>query len=246
MRGVAAFIESAWANDGLDVESNGEHRVIASLKQADFRVALDVGANFGDWTLDALAMWPNVFVHAFEVAPVTFEKLSRQVLASPSASRTRLNSLGLSDAECTQEMFYFPDHPELTCDLPRHEGRKVVPFEAHLSTAGAYAAQNGIDAIDFVKIDVEGAEYRVLKGCGNLLSERRIQCIQFEYGAFSIQTRVLLHDYYTLLSENYWIGKIYPDGVEFADYEWTMENFRFANFCCISKARRDLRDLVAS
>ena len=49
--------------------------------------------------------------------------------------------------------------------------------------------------------------------------------IQFEYGAFSIQTHKLLIDYYEMLKEHYWIGKIYPKYVDFQDYDWHMENF---------------------
>jgi FkbM family methyltransferase len=246
MHGLASFIESAYGNEGMEGESIGEDRVIERLAPAGFQVAFDIGANCGDWTLEALKFWPQVFVHAFEVAPQTFKALSQRMTGSADASRARLNGFGLSDVSGTYEMFYFPDHPQLTCDRPRHEHHQAVRFEAQLKTADAYAAENGIDAIDFVKIDVEGAEHRVLKGLERLLAERRIQCVQFEYGAFSLQTRVLLGDYYALLQENYWIGKIHPAGVEFGEYDWTMENFRFANFCCLSKARPDLRDLIAS
>ena len=72
-----------------------------------------------------------------------------------------------------------------------------------------------------------------------------VQCLQFEYGAFSTQTRFLLGDYYALLSENYWIGKIYPAYVDFRPYDWTMEDFRFANYCGVSKLRPDLRNVLA-
>jgi hypothetical protein len=86
----------------------------------------------------------------------------------------------------------------------------------------------------------------VLKGLSSRLREAKIHCLQFEYGAFSTQTRFLLADYYSLLSEQYWIGKIYPTYVEFREYEWTMEDFRFANYCCVSKARPDLRELLTA
>jgi len=47
-----------------------------------------------------------------------------------------------------------------------------------------------------------------------------LDCVQFEYGAFSIQTRVMLSDYYAMLADRYWIGKIYPSHVEFVEYSW--------------------------
>jgi hypothetical protein len=73
-----------------------------------------------------------------------------------------------------------------------------------------------------------------------------VSCIQFEYGAFSIETRVLLADYYKLLADRYWIGKLFPTHVEFADYHWMMETFRFANFVCVDRSRSDLKALAAA
>jgi hypothetical protein len=111
--------------------------------------------------------------------------------------------------------------------MARHSAYRATRFDAHLVAGDAYVEQHGIAAIDFLKIDVEGAEYLVLKGLEKTMKEGRIHCVQFEYGAFSIQTRMLLADYYELPSPMYWIGKIFPAGVEFRDYDWTMECFRF-------------------
>jgi hypothetical protein len=99
--------------------------------------------------------------------------------------------------------------------------------------------------VDFLKIDVEGAEFRVIKGFSERLDVQKIHCMQFEYGAFSTQTRFLLGDYYSLLSPSYWMGKIFPTYVDFRDYDYTMEDFRFSNYCCVSKLRPDLLELLA-
>ncbi len=204
-----------------------------------------MGANIGDWTLEALRLWPGCHVHAFEVAPLTFAQLTTRLSAGDRA-RVTPQCLGLSDATGTQPMFFFPDHPELTADRPRHEDKTVEPFEARIERGDEYVERHQIDVIDYLKIDVEGAEYRVLNGFKNTLAAGKIRCLQFEYGAFSIQTRVLLADYYAILRDRFWIGKIYPAAVEFGDYDWTMENFRFANFCAVSRERSDIRRLLES
>lgn len=241
---AASFVESSWSNEGSDFDSNGEHRVIQLLAPAGFKFALDVGANVGDWLLDAAAAWPGCHIHAFEAAPRTFQTLSDRVAATPCASRATLHNLALSDRDGTQQMFYFPDHPELTCDMPRHS-HIALPFEATLATGDSRLAVDQIAVVDFVKIDVEGAEYRVIQGFREALSAGKIHCLQFEYGAFSIQTRFLLADYYALLQQDFWIGKIHTSSVEFSDYDWTMESFQFANYCCVSRTRPDLRSLLS-
>jgi hypothetical protein len=155
--------------------------------------------------------------------------------------RATLNCTGLSDSAHARPMYFYPDHPQLTCDSPRHTAHRSTPFEAQFTQGDSYVAERGITGIDFVKIDVEGAEHLVLKGLRRTIDAGRLSCIQFEYGAFSIETRMLLADYYKLLADRYWIGKLYPTYVEFADYHWTMETFRFANFVCIDRSRPDLK-----
>lgn len=241
----ASFVESAYWNEGASFQANGERQLLDRLCAANFQTAFDVGANCGEWLTASLASWPRCRVHAFEVAPLTFERLKDRVSESACRDRVTLNCLGLSDKVGRQTMFYFPEHPDLTCELPRHETLRSVPFEPQLTTGDEYAEANAIDTVDFLKIDVEGAEHRVLKGFSQYLTANKVHCVQFEYGAFSTQTRFLLGDYYALLSPNYWIGKIYPQYVDFRDYDWTMEDFRFANYCCVSKLRPDVRVLLA-
>ena len=240
---IATFIDQSYENEEWDMCVNGETTVLRRLAPAGFRTAFDVGAHVGDWSIEALKAWPRAHVHAFEVAPVTYERLVRHVDSVGLAERCTLNCCGLGEATTTREMYYFPDHPQLTCDLQRHTFRST-PFRADLVHGDAYVRKHGLDTIDFLKIDVEGAEHLVLKGLEQTLQAGRIQCLQFEYGAFSIQTRVLLADYYEMLQSLFWIGKVYPTGVEFAEYDWRMESFRFSNFVCVSRQRPDLKEMV--
>ena len=241
---VATLIQAGYENDEWDMCVNGEMRLLRSMAPAQFATLFDVGAHVGDWSAEALTVWSGSRVHAFEVAAPTFARLRDHIDRRGLGDRSTLNAFGLSDTSGCREMFYFPDHPQLTCDMPRHDHAAATTFEARLMSGDGYVAEHGIDVIDFIKIDVEGAEHLVLKGLRETIEAGRVQCIQFEYGAFSIQTHVLLADYYAMLGSRYWIGKIFPNGVEFRDYHWTMENFRFSNFLCVSRQRPDLKALA--
>jgi FkbM family methyltransferase len=241
---MAEFIESAYENEEWDMAVNGEAALLRRLQPAGFTTVLDVGAHVGDWSVEALLAWPSSQVHAFEVAAPTYEELTRRVAAAGVSARLILNPVGLSDRTTTRDMYFFPDHPQLTCDMPRHAEHRATRFQAQLLKGDTYAAQHGLARIDFVKIDVEGAEHLVIRGFHDTIESGRLDCIQFEYGAFSLQTRVLLADYYDLLGSRYWIGKIYPTHVEFKDYDWRMESFRFVNFLCVSRSRPDLQALA--
>lgn len=84
----------------------------------------------------------------------------------------------------------------------------------------------------------------VLAGAAETLAQRRVKLLQFEYGAFSIDTRFLLKDFFALLGGQFWIGEIYPTHVDFADYDWRNEDFRFANYLCVSRDHPELRRLL--
>ena len=47
--------------------------------------------------------------------------------------------------------------------------------------------------IDFLKIDVEGFEFEVLKGCEELLKKEKIKFIQFEYGGCFLDSNLTLN-----------------------------------------------------
>lgn len=243
LHNAASFFESAWHNENADFATSGEKFVLKRLEAADCRVALDIGANAGDWTHEVLGLWPRCHVHAFEVAPHTYRRLE-SALAPSHRGRSTLHNIGLSDQSGTQTMYYFPNNDKLTCESPRHAGFESVPFEGRFATLDEFSAAHGIDHVDFLKIDVEGAEYRVLTGAAELLRSGRIAAIQFEYGAFSIDTRIMLRDYYELLGDRYAIGKIFPDHVAFTDYDWKSEDFRFSNYLCVSNDRPELRRLL--
>jgi hypothetical protein len=61
--------------------------------------------------------------------------------------------------------------------------------------------ERGIDQIDILKIDVEGAENRVLKGFCARFSDRRITLIQFMYGHRNIFSHFLLLNFCCLLRD---------------------------------------------
>ena len=239
-------MHSAYQNEGSDIKRNGESHLLEALAAGGFETAIDVGANYGDWLILAARSWKACRFYAFEVATPTAEELRTRVTTAGLLNRATLNCAGLSDVQGNGEIFYYPEHPDLTADRHRHFDGKVVRLPATFLRGDDYMLEQGLDRVDFLKIDVEGSEHKVLQGFTGALQRDAIQCIQFEYGAFSIDTKILLRDYYALLGDRYWIGKIYPSYVDFLDYDWRMEDFRFANYCCLLKSRRDLRRLVES
>jgi hypothetical protein len=93
---------------------------------------------------------------------------------------------------------------------------------------------NDITGIDFLKVDVEGMEERVLKGFAGMLALGAIKIIQFEYGYVNAVTKFLLRDFYEMLRPyDMVIGKIYPTYVDFREYKLNHEDFLGPNFLAV-------------
>jgi FkbM family methyltransferase len=231
-----------YANVCFEMDVNGELRVLRTLAERGAHCILDVGANVGDWSIAAARLSPQARIEAFEIVPDTAEELRRH-LASTGVTSVNVNALGLSDADGTVEVAHLPGFSQGSSAAVVQPAGEVQWRTCRVETGDRFCAEHGIDHVDFLKIDVEGLESRVLAGFDGMLSGGRIDAVQFEYGHLNASVRFLLGDFYDVFTgHGYAVGKIYPDGVEFRDYDaWRDENFKGPNYLAV---RRELADLI--
>jgi FkbM family methyltransferase len=229
----AGYLE-IFTNLNCDHQTNGESWLLNLLaKRGRLSTCLDVGANHGDWTAIVLASNPEAKVHCFEVSPITYSKLAERYTGE---SRVALNSFGLSNTSGAIDIHHCFESDGLTSIIKVvcSENTKIIKGE--LARGDDYCARSGITKIDFLKIDVEGAENLVLEGFGEMLRPENISVIQFEYGMANIESRFLLKDFYAMLgSRKYRIGKLFPSHVRFREYRYEDEDFRGLNFIAASE-----------
>lgn len=98
-----------------------------------------------------------------------------------------------------------------------------------------FCADNGIDFIDFMKIDAEGHELEIFKGATRMINENRIGMIQFEFNLHNIYSRVFLRDFYNILP-NYNIYRLDTERlIPIHDYSHVHEIFIYQNLLAIMK-----------
>ena len=103
----------------------------------------------------------------------------------------------------------------------------------------------GVERIDLLKVDVEGAEHLVFDGFGAAMDAGQIDVIQFEYGKVNIITHFLLRDFYDFLeTRGYQVGKLFPDHVDFRPYALEDEDFLGPNYIAVRKVRADIIDAL--
>lgn len=218
-------------------EKNGEKVLINRLRDFDIKTVFDVGANVGDWTSMALANFPDAEVHSFELSKETYKTLSNNV----TNQRAALNNFGLSDMECD---ITYKDYGVnsgvntiLSCADFHDKRIKFTEKTGHLKTGDAYCQEHGIDSIDLLKIDVEGAEHLVLAGFKNMLERKQIKVIQFEYGYTQGDAHFLMKDFYQLFHQHgYLVGPLKPTGVLFGDFNYTLNDFNSGpNFVAVAQ-----------
>jgi FkbM family methyltransferase len=158
-----------------------ELRLVAKLLKPRMK-AVDAGANIGLYSLlAAKCVGDGGQVWAFEPSQITYD-LFLDNLALNGVTTVAAQRLALSDFE-----------GELTLrsergfgDLYRHldyTGKAATGDS--IETVGVrplddFAAAQKIDEIDFLKIDVEGGEYRLLKGAQRLLAQSPNVIVMFE------------------------------------------------------------------
>jgi FkbM family methyltransferase len=238
---AAGQIQEMARNMNFDLERNGELAVLHEFQTLPPSVVFDVGANVGDWSERAAALFPGARIHAFEIVPDTARVLAER-LRAVAGERVTVNALGLSDASGQVTVAYSPGFSEGSSAALVQAAENVQLIECPVSTGDSYCAEHGIECIDLLKVDVEGLEKQVLAGFADMLSRGAVRAVQFEYGRINASVRFLLGDFYDLFGGyGFEVGKIYPDGVEFKEFDPLHdENFTGPNFLAVHRSETEL------
>ncbi len=197
---------------------------------------LDIGANCGEWTQFALNTEPSIKVFAFEPVPPVFERLK---LTLGKYSNVKLFNHAISDKIGIALFHYYPEADGLSGFFYREVLRGDHPdpliLEVPEKTLDAFCYENNISEIDFIKIDTEGAEWKVLTGAKSLIQNHKIKAIQFEYGGCYVDAKTTLKSVMTYLSENgYILFRIMPKGlIHISKWEDRLENYHLSNYFAI-------------
>lgn len=221
-------------NFNFEISENGERDVLTKLAAYNFSTIFDVGAHVGKWTMAASEVFPHARIHCFEVAEPTLVELRKNL---DKKANIVIAEFGLSNKEDIVHLKYYPETSWVTSMFDTPVAGRHEPLKGRVKVGDDYVEANKIEQIDFLKIDVEGAEALVLDGLRRSFSGGKIKIVQFEYGQPNIGSRVLLMDLYRFFYElGFVVGKIFPGYVEFRDYNVLHEDFMGPNFLAV---RRD-------
>lgn len=230
-------------DDNYDPETNGEYWALRTIKKQikdSHPVIFDVGSHVGEWSKQAASdLPPGAAVYSFEPARSTFAELKKIIAAEGLAGLIYPFNTALSDQDGSGT-FYVDSVLAGTNSLYQqryHEPWRDVTRPKTIETVqvmrgDTFCRQHGIGHIHFLKIDAEAHDIEVLRGFKDMLSNKNIDYIQFEYCHSWINAGHFLREAIELLHEQkYRVGKYRGNRVVFLDrYEVSYEKFEFANF----------------
>jgi FkbM family methyltransferase len=141
----------------------------------------DIGANIGYYTvLMARRVGVAGMVHAFEINDHVIELLEENIRFA-NIRNVKIVKRAVANTTGQREFFVPAVGDEGEGSLKKsNRYEAVTTVKVPSVSLDDYVKQNEINKVDFIKIDVEGAEYEVFEGARNLLSSNERPVIMFE------------------------------------------------------------------
>lgn len=136
-------------------------------------IYFDVGANVGYYTLLFSTLSQNGSVHSFEPIPLCCHLLNANVLLN-NLNNIRVNNFAISNYRGDAK-FSVSSKWETSSFIHTERNHLEKIIQVEVRKIDDYVSDNNIERIDFVKIDVEGAEKFVLEGSLETLSKKELQ-----------------------------------------------------------------------
>lgn len=132
-------------------------------------IVLDCGANVGVFTRQALNMGAARVI-AIEPAPENLECLRRNFSQEISDGRVVIYPKGVWDRDAQLDLHVDPKNSAADSFVMNSKATHIVPRIA-LTTIDKLIGELDLHKVDFIKMDIEGAELRALDGASATLKE---------------------------------------------------------------------------
>jgi FkbM family methyltransferase len=198
-------------------------------------VILDVGANQGDWTAEILRRADGRVEHVYQFEPSPHNvKLLKERFRG---DRVTVEPSAVGDREHQAKLFSDVEGSGVASLYHRRMNHFHVSLDQQVdirvTTLDDFIAVHEIEKIDFMKMDIEGAEFAALQGAEYSLRRGIISAFSFEFGGGNIDSRTYFQDFwYFLIPFGFRIFRILPNGSlwRIKKYSEMLEAFRTTNY----------------
>lgn len=205
---------------------------------------IDVGANRGEWAREVLAHAPGCRLLALE--PLVNVDPAIAADLTSLGERVTVLPIGLGDQEGRRQFTYYATHSSFSGFYKRSAPVfDTIPtpdiVDVNVRRLDVLCAEQGIRHVHFLKIDVEGGEWEVIRGAADLLRLARVDFVQFEYGGTYPDAHTKLEWVFTYLSEQgYDLYKVEDTLQGPLTWQASLEDFTYSNFLAVNQRLRGL------
>ncbi len=143
------------------------------------QIIFDIGAHFGLAALYFACIYPDATIHSFEPSSMNFQYLQRNTRIFPNIHP---HPIGMFSHTGSAEFYLHPSSGENSLLAQEARSERIS-----VTTLDDFIAQNNIQRIDLLKIDVEGAEEAILSTShqlgliGTMIGELHFELINWSH-----------------------------------------------------------------
>jgi len=212
------FVNAYFMNRGYDFDFNymkvkssnhlynGENILISKFDDLGIKNCIDIGSNKGDFSKEILKN-KNTKVIAFEPLPFC----SQHMKEIDQQYKPRFTHFGyaLSNKEGLDSIYHGSEKNSSMASLEKKTNNidyvgkiNITTLKVQLKRLDSFIENKDFNKIDFIKIDTEGHEYKVLEGGLNFIKKNKIKIIQFEFNWHHLFTNNTIFQFSKIL-DNY-------------------------------------------
>jgi FkbM family methyltransferase len=244
LRNQANCVVAYHLGESYDSASNGEYRLI-DLLAPHCSTFVDVGANVGHWTeyflrnssANGILFEPSEHCAAllkekFQHRPITLRNVA---VGDTNGSISFVEEGEFGESSAVAETY-----------IPSHRPGETVVKQVPIVTLDQELMALDCN-VDFLKIDAEGYDLKVLKGSELVLRKGRVRFVQFEYNSNWLGTGASLKAAKAYLEAlGFELLLIRSTGLHPLDYGLWGDYFRYSNFfACRPEDRKMIEPLVS-
>lgn len=200
-------------------------------------VAIDAGANLGNWSSELLVRLPSAAIVAFEPSKTAFNMLEERFSGDSRVTTVNL-ALGKENKKTT--LYADLGGSGLGSLTKRRVSHFNINFDhqeaVEIQTLDKWISLNKSRSLpNVLKMDVEGHELDILLGATETI--KNINIIQFEFGGSNIDTKTFFQDFwYFFQGLDFTIYRMSPGKpILIKNYSERDESFRSTNYIAIRK-----------
>ena len=180
-----------------------EKEIVNCLKKIDdgqFRVGLDIGANFGVQSLQLINELKYTKIYSIEPTTYAFNKMKKNLSLNPELSEKIITDQILIDLESRRTINDIYSSWNLDSDEKKHHkhmGIKMKIDDAKICSLDSFLNLKKIKNVDFIKLDVDGSELFIFKSGENFFKKYKppiiMELAPYIYPEFGYSVRELIN-----------------------------------------------------